>query len=67
MHIKIKTYPPTLISKRKTGIWQVVAEYSTGEVVTKNYNASTYAEACRKYLMEHGRIFGTIYAKPIDI
>ena len=67
MHIKIKVYPPALISKRKTGIWQVTANYSTGETVVKNYNASTYAEACRRYLVEHGKIFGTISAKPIDI
>jgi hypothetical protein len=67
--IQIINTPPTLIAKRRWGIYQVTAHYSDGHINSKSYECFTPTEATRKYLMEFGRVIGKIetnFQKPLD-
>lgn len=61
--------PPTLIAKRRWGVYQVTARYSDGHTNSKSYECFTPVEATRKYLMEFGSVMGKIetnFLKPLD-
>lgn len=57
---------PQLIGKGQQGLWEVIAIYQDGRILSKTYNAFTECEAKRRYLMEFGHVRGEIHAKFIQ-
>ena len=47
---------PVCISRRRYGIWRVIAYFADGSIHVKDYEAFTMAQAKRSYLMEFGPV-----------
>lgn len=62
MQIKITHTPPRLVSKPQQGWWRIAAHYTDGRTISKDYYASTQTEAKYTFLVEHGRVRGTVDA-----
>ena len=62
MQIQIIHTFPRLISRPQRGWWRITAHYTNGKVISKDYYASNQGEAKYTFLVEHGRVCGTVDA-----
>lgn len=62
MQIQIIHTPPRLISRPQRGWWRITAHYADGRTISKDYYASNQGEAKYTFLVEHGRVRGTVDA-----
>jgi hypothetical protein len=62
MQIKIINTLPRLVSRPQRGWWRITAHYIDGKVIFKDYYASNQVEAKYTFLVEHGRVRGTVDA-----
>ena len=62
MQIKIIHTLPRLISRPQQGWWRITANYTDGRTISKDYYASNQGEAKYTFLVEHGRVRGTVDA-----
>ena len=62
MAVKIINSFPQLISTPRKGWWKVTVNYTNGKTTTEVYHASSPCEAQQAFLVQHGRISGTIQA-----
>lgn len=62
MRVQIIHTFPRLISRPRQGWWRITAHYANGKVISKDYYASNQGEAKYTFLVEHGRVLGTVDA-----
>jgi len=62
MRIKIINTFPQLVSRPQPGWWRITAHYTDGRTISKDYYASSQCAAKYTFLVEHGRVRGTVEA-----